>query len=173
MRTGESDENMKEKEKMGERDEMEVRLQSSGHGGGGGCVHISLEEVKSFYRFSQSCQRLHNDIMQQESDRLFAADIDPDLRKRFAFLSGGRAENGSPIIVFPEFPAFGELQEEEFHNVLTYLTSVPSETASGVGFILVIDRRQDRWTAVKGTLLRIAVSNPPCVCVCVCVCEIY
>ncbi|XP_036807934.1 guanine nucleotide exchange factor DBS isoform X6 [Oncorhynchus mykiss] len=162
MRTGESDENMKEKEeKMGERDEMEVRLQSSGHGhGGGGCVHISLEEVKSFYRFSQSCQRLHNDIMQQESDRLFAADIDPDLRKRFAFLSGGRAENGSPIIVFPEFPAFGELQEEEFHNVLTYLTSVPSVTASGVGFILVIDRRQDRWTAVKGTLLRIAGSFP-------------
>uniref|UniRef100_A0AAZ3PS47 Mcf.2 cell line derived transforming sequence-like a n=1 Tax=Oncorhynchus tshawytscha TaxID=74940 RepID=A0AAZ3PS47_ONCTS len=161
MRTGESDENMKEKEeKMGARDEMEVRLQSSGHGGGGGCVHISLEEVKSFYRFSQSCQRLHNDIMQQESDRLFAADIDPDLRKRFAFLSGGRAENGSPIIVFPEFPAFGELQEEEFHNVLTYLTSVPSVTASGVGFILVIDRRQDRWTAVKGTLLRIAGSFP-------------
>uniref|UniRef100_A0A4W5PRL7 MCF.2 cell line derived transforming sequence like n=1 Tax=Hucho hucho TaxID=62062 RepID=A0A4W5PRL7_9TELE len=162
MRTGESDENMKEKEeKMGERDEMEVRLPSSGHGGGGGgCVHISLEEVKSFYQFSQSCQRLHNDIMQQESDRLFAADIDPDLRKRFAFLSGGRAENGSPIIVFPEFPAFGELQEEEFHNVLTYLTSVPSVTASGVGFILVIDRRQDRWTAVKGTLLRIAGSFP-------------
>uniref|UniRef100_A0AAZ3NPC8 Mcf.2 cell line derived transforming sequence-like a n=1 Tax=Oncorhynchus tshawytscha TaxID=74940 RepID=A0AAZ3NPC8_ONCTS len=155
--TGKSDE---KEEKMGERDEMEVRLQSSGHGGGGGCVHISLEEVKSFYRFSQSCQRLHNDIMQQESDRLFAADIDPDLRKRFAFLSGGRAENGSPIIVFPEFPAFGELQEEEFHNVLTYLTSVPSVTASGVGFILVIDRRQDRWTAVKGTLLRIAGSFP-------------
>uniref|UniRef100_A0A4W5PRV7 MCF.2 cell line derived transforming sequence like n=1 Tax=Hucho hucho TaxID=62062 RepID=A0A4W5PRV7_9TELE len=101
-----------------------------------------------------------DDIMQQESDRLFAADIDPDLRKRFAFLSGGRAENGSPIIVFPEFPAFGELQEEEFHNVLTYLTSVPSVTASGVGFILVIDRRQDRWTAVKGTLLRIAGSFP-------------
>uniref|UniRef100_A0A4W5PQU8 MCF.2 cell line derived transforming sequence like n=1 Tax=Hucho hucho TaxID=62062 RepID=A0A4W5PQU8_9TELE len=72
----------------------------------------------------------------------------------------GRAENGSPIIVFPEFPAFGELQEEEFHNVLTYLTSVPSVTASGVGFILVIDRRQDRWTAVKGTLLRIAGSFP-------------
>uniref|UniRef100_A0A4W5PN13 MCF.2 cell line derived transforming sequence like n=1 Tax=Hucho hucho TaxID=62062 RepID=A0A4W5PN13_9TELE len=65
-----------------------------------------------------------------------------------------------PIIVFPEFPAFGELQEEEFHNVLTYLTSVPSVTASGVGFILVIDRRQDRWAAVKGTLLHIAGSFP-------------
>uniref|UniRef100_A0A6Q2XD14 Mcf.2 cell line derived transforming sequence-like a n=1 Tax=Esox lucius TaxID=8010 RepID=A0A6Q2XD14_ESOLU len=73
---------------------------------------------------------------------------------------GGRGENGSPIIVFPEFPAFGELLEEEFQNVLTYLTSVPSVTASGVGFILVIDRRQDRWASVKGTLLRIAGSFP-------------
>ncbi|KAJ8003825.1 hypothetical protein DPEC_G00152420 [Dallia pectoralis] len=101
-----------------------------------------------------------DDIMQQESDRLFAAQIEPDLRKQFAFLSGGRGENGSPIIVFPEFPAFGELQEEEFQNVLTYLASVPSVKASGVGFILVIDRRQDRWTSVKGTLLRIAGSFP-------------
>lgn len=30
-----------------------------------------------------------------------------------------------------------------------------------MGFILVIDRRQDRWAAVKGTLLRIAVSLFP------------
>ncbi|XP_046886477.1 guanine nucleotide exchange factor DBS isoform X14 [Hypomesus transpacificus] len=99
-----------------------------------------------------------DDIMQQESCRLYAADIGPDLQKQFAFLSGGRGGNGSPIIVFPEFPAFGELQEEEFHNVLSYLTSVPSVSASG--FILVIDRRQDRWAAVKGTLLRIAGSFP-------------
>ena len=34
----------------------------------------------------------------------------------------------------------------------------PSLSATGVGFVLVIDRRQDRWAAVKGTLLRIAVS---------------
>uniref|UniRef100_A0A667ZRY6 MCF.2 cell line derived transforming sequence like n=1 Tax=Myripristis murdjan TaxID=586833 RepID=A0A667ZRY6_9TELE len=74
--------------------------------------------------------------------------------------SGGRGHNGSPIIMFPEFPAFGEITEREFHNVLTYLTSVPSLSATGVGFILVIDRRQDRWAAVKGTLLRIAGSFP-------------
>ncbi|XP_056099759.1 guanine nucleotide exchange factor DBS isoform X9 [Rhinichthys klamathensis goyatoka] len=30
----------------------------------------------------------------------------------------------------------------------------------GVGFILVIDRRQDRWASVKGTLLRIAGAFP-------------
>ncbi|KAG9331953.1 hypothetical protein JZ751_016353 [Albula glossodonta] len=98
--------------------------------------------------------------MQKESSPLCAADIGPDLRKQFAFLSGGRGENGSPIIVFPEFPAFSELGEQEFHNVLTYLTSVPSLTAAGVGFILVIDRRQDRWASIKGTLLRIAGSFP-------------
>uniref|UniRef100_A0A8C1N9I7 Mcf.2 cell line derived transforming sequence-like a n=1 Tax=Cyprinus carpio TaxID=7962 RepID=A0A8C1N9I7_CYPCA len=98
--------------------------------------------------------------MQQESSPLCAADISPDLRKQFAFLSGGRGQNGSPIIIFPEYPAFGELEEQEFHNVLTYLTSVPSVCSTGVGFILVIDRRQDRWASVKGTLLRIAGSFP-------------
>uniref|UniRef100_A0A8C9SNY2 MCF.2 cell line derived transforming sequence like n=1 Tax=Scleropages formosus TaxID=113540 RepID=A0A8C9SNY2_SCLFO len=75
-------------------------------------------------------------------------------------LPGGRGESGSPIIVFPEFPAFSEIQEEEFHNVLTYLTSIPSLTAAGVGFILVIDRRMDKWASVKATLLRIASSFP-------------
>uniref|UniRef100_A0A674PDB9 MCF.2 cell line derived transforming sequence like n=1 Tax=Takifugu rubripes TaxID=31033 RepID=A0A674PDB9_TAKRU len=91
---------------------------------------------------------------------LCAADIAPELRRQFAFLSGGRGDNGSPIIVFPEFPTFGEITDREFHNVLTYLTSVPSLSSTDVGFILVIDRRQDRWAAVKGTLLRIAGSFP-------------
>uniref|UniRef100_A0A667WS16 MCF.2 cell line derived transforming sequence like n=1 Tax=Myripristis murdjan TaxID=586833 RepID=A0A667WS16_9TELE len=69
---------------------------------------------------------------------------------------GGRGANGSPIIIFPEFPDFSELDEEEVQNVFNYLTNVPS----GVGFILVIDRRLDRWAAVKATLLRIAGSFP-------------
>uniref|UniRef100_A0A3Q0T1L7 MCF.2 cell line derived transforming sequence like n=1 Tax=Amphilophus citrinellus TaxID=61819 RepID=A0A3Q0T1L7_AMPCI len=98
------------------------------------------------------------EIMQLDSSPLHAADITPDLKKKFAFLSG-RGDNGSPIIVFPEFPAFGEITDREFHNVLTYLTSVPLSSTS-VGFILVIDRRQDRWAAVKGTLLRIAGAFP-------------
>lgn len=43
----------------------------------------------------------------------------------FSVSPGGRGVNGSPIIVLPEFPAFGELDEEELQNVLGYLTSVP------------------------------------------------
>uniref|UniRef100_A0A3Q4BVV7 Uncharacterized protein n=1 Tax=Mola mola TaxID=94237 RepID=A0A3Q4BVV7_MOLML len=101
-----------------------------------------------------------DEIMQLDSSPLCAADITPDLKRQFAFLSGGRGDDGSPIIVFPEFPTFGEITDREFHNVLTYLTSVPSLSSTDVGFILVIDRRQDRWAAVKGTLLRIAGSFP-------------
>ncbi|KAJ8350350.1 hypothetical protein SKAU_G00254800 [Synaphobranchus kaupii] len=141
---------------MSRRDEGRIQPME----GGWEYVRIPLEEVKSYYRFSQKCHWLQNEVMQKDSSPLCAAEIGPDLRKQFAFLSGGRGENGSPIIIFPEFPAFSELQEQEFHNVLTYLTSVPSLAAAGVGFILVIDRRQDKWTSVKGTLLRIAGSFP-------------
>uniref|UniRef100_A0A8C9UXT6 MCF.2 cell line derived transforming sequence like n=1 Tax=Scleropages formosus TaxID=113540 RepID=A0A8C9UXT6_SCLFO len=137
---------------------LEVHLQPMEDGGG--FVRICLEEASSYCKFSQCCHWLHNEIMQQESSPLRAVDIVNDLRKQFAFLSGGRGESGSPIIVFPEFPAFSEIQEEEFHNVLTYLTSIPSLTAAGVGFILVIDRRMDKWASVKATLLRIASSFP-------------
>ncbi|XP_060715938.1 guanine nucleotide exchange factor DBS isoform X2 [Tachysurus vachellii] len=140
------------------KDECEVCLQPMVVGGG--YMKIPLEEVESFYRFTVSCDWLLYEIMQQETSLLCAADISPDLRKCFAFLPGGRGKNGNPIIIFPEFPTFTELQEEEFHNVLTYLTSVPSLSSSGVGFILIIDRRQDRWASVKGALLRIAGSFP-------------
>ncbi|XP_030265719.1 guanine nucleotide exchange factor DBS isoform X4 [Sparus aurata] len=127
--------------------------------GGERFVCISLEEMKSYYRYSQRCQQLHYDILQRE-DGLLCAEIGSELQKQFAILPGGRGMNGSPIIVFPEFPAFGELEEEEVQNVLSYLASVPSVAASGEGFILVIDRRLDRWAAVRATLLRIAGSFP-------------
>lgn len=44
-----------------------------------------------------------------------------------AYLSilGGRGQDGSPIIIFPEFPSFCEIGDQEFRNVLTYLTSIP------------------------------------------------
>ncbi|XP_057708460.1 guanine nucleotide exchange factor DBS-like isoform X2 [Corythoichthys intestinalis] len=123
-------------------------------------VRISLEEVQKYHRFSCYCQWMCDEIMQLDSSPLRAADITPELRRQFAFLSGGRGDNGSPIIIFPEFPSFSEITDREFHNVLTYLTSVPSLPSTDVGFILVIDRRQDRWAAVKGTLLRIAGAFP-------------
>uniref|UniRef100_A0A8C0G6T9 MCF.2 cell line derived transforming sequence like n=1 Tax=Chelonoidis abingdonii TaxID=106734 RepID=A0A8C0G6T9_CHEAB len=39
-----------------------------------------------------------------------------------AFLICGRGEDGCPVITFPDYPAFSEIPEKEFQNVLTYLT---------------------------------------------------
>ncbi|KAG8004500.1 Guanine nucleotide exchange factor DBS [Nibea albiflora] len=147
-------------EESGQRDGMKEGTGKRGYGGGGRFVCISLEEMESFYRYTQCCQQLHNDILQRDDVPVCAAEIGSELQKQFAILPGGRGMNGSPIIVLPEFPAFGELEDEEVQNVLGYLTSVPSIAASGVGFILVIDRRLDRWAAVRATLLRIAGSFP-------------
>ncbi|XP_058643301.1 guanine nucleotide exchange factor DBS isoform X4 [Onychostoma macrolepis] len=122
----------------------------------GKTVCIPLAEAEKYYRFSRCCHWLQNEIMQRESSPLYAADIITELKRQFVFLSGGRGQDGSPIIIFPEFPSFCEIGDQEFRNVLTYLTSIPSLSAAGVGFIVVIDRRRDRWTCLKGTLLRIS-----------------
>ncbi|XP_041440175.1 guanine nucleotide exchange factor DBS isoform X2 [Xenopus laevis] len=127
-------------------------------------VKISVEEMKVYHWFSELClmfdSSVHNDIMQQETSPICAADIEDQLRKQFAYLSGGRGENGSPVITFPEYPAFSEIPEKEFQNVLSYLTSVPVLEDAGIGFILVIDRRLDKWTSVKTSILKITASFP-------------
>ncbi|XP_058404498.1 guanine nucleotide exchange factor DBS isoform X3 [Diceros bicornis minor] len=101
-----------------------------------------------------------DEIMHQDISPLCAADIQDQLKKRFAYLSGGRGQDGSPVITFPDYPAFSDVPDKEFQNVMTYLTSVPSLQDAGIGFILVIDRRQDKWTSVKASVLRIAASFP-------------
>ncbi|XP_054237010.1 guanine nucleotide exchange factor DBS isoform X4 [Indicator indicator] len=101
-----------------------------------------------------------DEVMHQDIIPLYAADIQDQLKKQFAYLSGGRGGDGCPVITFPDYPAFSEIPEKEFQNVLTYLTSIPSLRDTGIGFILVIDRRQDKWTSVKASILRIAASFP-------------
>ncbi|XP_055083753.1 guanine nucleotide exchange factor DBS-like isoform X2 [Periophthalmus magnuspinnatus] len=105
---------------------------------------------------AEDLSTLSDDLLQDVEPPLCAAHIGSELQRQFAFRPGGRGLSGGPIIIFPEFPDFHEIQEEELHNVLAYLTSIHSVASGGLGFILVIDRRLDRWAAVKSTLLRIA-----------------
>ncbi|XP_035983822.1 guanine nucleotide exchange factor DBS isoform X2 [Fundulus heteroclitus] len=123
-------------------------------------VSISLLTRLTHPSQSQRPTRRTDDILQKEDGPLLAAQIGSELQKRFAILPGCRGIDGHPVIFLPEFPAFEELPEEELQNVLRYLTSVPSVAASEVGFILIVDRRLDRWAAVRATLLRIAGSFP-------------
>uniref|UniRef100_A0A8C2TTD9 MCF.2 cell line derived transforming sequence-like 2 n=1 Tax=Coturnix japonica TaxID=93934 RepID=A0A8C2TTD9_COTJA len=69
-------------------------------------------------------------------------------------------KDGAPIITFPEFAGFSEIPDEDFLNVVTYLTSIPSLEAASIGFIIIIDRRRDKWSAVKASLTRIAGAFP-------------
>ncbi|XP_072832670.1 guanine nucleotide exchange factor DBS isoform X2 [Vicugna pacos] len=129
-----------------------------------GAARISVAEMKSYYIYGEWCSWLlsaaEDEIMHQDISPLCAADIQDQLQKCFAYLSGGRGQDGSPVITFPDYPAFGEVPDKEFQNVMTYLTSIPSLQDAGIGFILVIDRRQDKWTSVKASVLRIAASFP-------------
>lgn len=45
-------------------------------------------------------------------------------------VAGGRGKDGAPIITFPEYSGFSEVPEEDFLNVITYLTSIPRYTCS-------------------------------------------
>ncbi|TKC45326.1 hypothetical protein EI555_001080 [Monodon monoceros] len=72
-----------------------------------------------------------NEIMHHDISPLCAADIQDQLQKRFAYLSGGRGQDGSPVITFPDYPAFGDVPDKEFQNVMTYLTSIPSWRVRG------------------------------------------
>ncbi|XP_068612646.1 guanine nucleotide exchange factor DBS [Brachionichthys hirsutus] len=143
-----------------EEEESRQRNGMEGRAGGKRIVQISVGEMERFHRLSLRCQQLRHDIVQREDGPLFAAEIGSELQKQFAIMPGGRGMNGSPVIIFPEFPAFSELEDQVVQNVLAYLTSIPSVAVSGVGFILVIDRRLDRWAAVRAALLRLAGSFP-------------
>uniref|UniRef100_A0A3Q0R5W7 MCF.2 cell line derived transforming sequence-like 2 n=1 Tax=Amphilophus citrinellus TaxID=61819 RepID=A0A3Q0R5W7_AMPCI len=70
------------------------------------------------------CVITHVEIMQQDIRPLLAVDIIEQLHRQFALLSG-RGNDGAPIITFPEYSGFSEVPEEDFLNVVTYLTSIP------------------------------------------------
>ncbi|XP_038158982.1 guanine nucleotide exchange factor DBS isoform X2 [Cyprinodon tularosa] len=108
----------------------------------------------------KSVKHLKDEIMQQEIRPLLAVDIIEQLHRQFALLSGGRGKDGAPIITFPEYSGFSEVPEEDFLNVVTYLTSIPSLDAASIGFIIIIDRRKDKWSSVKASLSRIAGAFP-------------
>ncbi|XP_038658688.1 guanine nucleotide exchange factor DBS isoform X1 [Scyliorhinus canicula] len=104
-------------------------------------------------------EKMTDEIMQQQNP-LYADEITEQLAKQFAIRSGGRGADGCPIITFPEYPDFTDIPEEELQTVVTYLTSIPSLQDGDIGFILLIDRRQDKWSSVKASLLRITGSFP-------------
>lgn len=91
---------------------------------------------------------------------LTVQDVADLLRTQFAVMTGGRTRDGQPIVTFPAAGAGAALSDDEFQRLALYLTSVPSMQEVDAGFVLVVDRRKDRWSSVKAVLLQVSAAFP-------------
>ncbi|KAJ1520073.1 hypothetical protein ONE63_004298 [Megalurothrips usitatus] len=91
---------------------------------------------------------------------LTVQDVASLLRTQFAVMTGGRTRDGQPIVTFPGAGAQAVLSDDDFQRLSLYLTSVPSMHEVDAGFVLVVDRRRDRWSSVKAVLLQVSAAFP-------------
>lgn len=95
-----------------------------------------------------------DDLM--ESAELAVRDVADLLHPQYAIVTGGKSRDGCPIITFPDLGNFCSLGDAEYQRLVQYLTSVPSMQEADSGFVLVIDRRSDKWNSVKTVLLKVS-----------------
>ncbi|XP_017865480.1 PREDICTED: guanine nucleotide exchange factor DBS isoform X3 [Drosophila arizonae] len=88
------------------------------------------------------------------------ADVADLLHPQHAVITGGRSQEGCPLIIFPDNNNFNSIEEADYQKLILYLSSVPSLQDADLGFHLIIDRRKDRWTSVKTALQRISIYFP-------------
>ncbi|XP_037904772.1 guanine nucleotide exchange factor DBS isoform X5 [Hermetia illucens] len=93
-------------------------------------------------------------------EALNIADVADLLHPQHAIITGGKSPAGCPLIIFPDNNNFHLLEDADYQKLILYLTSVPSMQDADLGFHVIIDRRKDRWTAVKAVLLKISVYFP-------------
>ncbi|CAF0903791.1 unnamed protein product [Didymodactylos carnosus] len=93
----------------------------------------------------QQQQSQHEHVLNETSlNVMTTADL---LRERIAFITGGSTHN-CPILTFPDNPNI-EISQEKYKKIVNYLTQVPSENERQLGFVIVVDRRSDKWGSVK------------------------
>lgn len=87
---------------------------------------------------------------------LTVRDVADVLKGKHVILTGGRTCEGYPVLTFPDSGAFCSLSDEDYRRLMQYLTSVPLPQDAELGFVLVVDRRKDKWNSVKTVLLKIS-----------------
>ncbi|XP_071036911.1 guanine nucleotide exchange factor DBS isoform X2 [Parasteatoda tepidariorum] len=100
--------------------------------------------------------QVQNETMEDAGCQLNVKDVAHLLRARHTIITGGRTTEGYPIIIFPDTGAFWSLSDEDYHKLILYLTNVPTLQDADLGFVLIIDRRNDKWSSVKTVLLKIS-----------------
>ncbi|KAM6946039.1 SEC14 domain and spectrin repeat-containing protein 1 [Aplochiton taeniatus] len=80
-----------------------------------------------------------------------ATSILPLLKKRLAFLSGGKDRRSGLILTIPLCTEHTSM--EELSTTLDYLLSIPSEKCKARGFTVIVDGRKSQWNIVKTVVL--------------------
>ncbi|XP_030837705.1 guanine nucleotide exchange factor DBS [Strongylocentrotus purpuratus] len=120
-----------------------------------GSVWETMQSVASFFmEFEWSENHMNFDM--DMSDEILITDIIDQLNHRVAFITGGKTQEGYPIINMPECPKFNLVRDEDFVRLMTYLVRIPSRLEFDRGFVIIIDRSTNSWGDVKTTLIRIA-----------------
>ncbi|XP_015927368.1 guanine nucleotide exchange factor DBS isoform X2 [Parasteatoda tepidariorum] len=98
-----------------------------------------------------------DETMEENDCSLCVQDVAYLLQNRYAIITGGKSLEGFPIITFPDSSVeFLNLSDDEYKKLMLFLTGVPCMQDADRGFVLIIDRRNDKWSSVKAVLLRIA-----------------
>uniref|UniRef100_A0A8D3D044 SEC14 and spectrin domains 1 n=1 Tax=Scophthalmus maximus TaxID=52904 RepID=A0A8D3D044_SCOMX len=87
-----------------------------------------------------------------------ATNILPILKKKLAFLSGGKDRRSGLILTIPL--SSDQTSMEELSATLDYLLSIPSEKCKARGFTVIVDGRKSQWTIVKTVVLMLQVQTP-------------
>ncbi|XP_029461763.1 SEC14 domain and spectrin repeat-containing protein 1 isoform X1 [Rhinatrema bivittatum] len=75
----------------------------------------------------------------------------PILKKKLAFLSGGKDRRSGLILTIPL--CFEQTSMDELSVTLDYLLSIPSEKCKARGFTVIVDGRKSQWNVVKTVVL--------------------
>lgn len=97
-----------------------------------------------------------NYVMGESSCALTILDVADVLQAKYAFISGGKSRRNFQLVTFPVCSSAGSISDDQYRNAVAYLTSIPPLHEADLGFVLIIDRRQDKWGSVKTLLLRIS-----------------
>uniref|UniRef100_A0A8B9VH45 SEC14 and spectrin domain containing 1 n=1 Tax=Anas zonorhyncha TaxID=75864 RepID=A0A8B9VH45_9AVES len=84
-----------------------------------------------------------------------ASVILPILKKKLAFLSGGKDRRSGLILTIPL--CLEQTSMDELSVTLDYLLSIPSEKCKARGFTVIVDGRKSQWNVVKTVVLMLQV----------------
>ncbi|XP_029645767.1 guanine nucleotide exchange factor DBS isoform X12 [Octopus sinensis] len=90
-------------------------------------------------------------------------DVAEVLQSKYAFITGGKARNGAPILTFPDVPGIPEITDEQYKKVMIYLCTIPAKLRLyevEKGFVIILDKRNDGWGTVKSILLKLSAFFP-------------